>query len=332
MSWIEEADQPDLPDIFRALSINFQALDIVRELNEGLGFGNSTLSRVQEEAIATVVSVANRCRYGALTHGGFLRRYSGDSELASQILNDYTKADFSAKNRIMLDFAVRITLKPAELTENEIDRLRAAGFEDKDIVSVVLLACLVNFMNRVASSLGVEVPNGFQRSVEGWLTGLARQQNWLLHTGMVEPQLQPESSAVAGSISIASERPPVAEDRHKVCARNEVSPANHKVQMTEPQEEISTCTDASTHLSGRNNSELNQPLQQFVDECCVISPGEAATARDLYIGYVRWCDESHWRPLLQRNFGLKLSGLGFHRRRRGHGRHWWLGIGMRPWR
>ena len=321
MPWIEEADQPDLPDIFRVLSINSQALDVVRQLNEGLAFGNSTLGRVQEEAIATAVSVANHCRYGALTHGGFLRRYSGDTELASQVLNDYTKADFSAKDRLMLDIAVRITLEPAGLTDSELDRLRAAGFDDKDIVSVVLVTCLFNFMNRVANSLGVEVPDSFQRSVEGWLTGPARQQSWLLYPGMVGPQVQADVSPAG---SAATEEAPEAEIDFKVWASNEVSTANGSVPMAEPQEEVSAQTDAS-----RRRPEQHQSLQQFVDECCVVSPGEAATARDLYIGYIRWSDENHLRPLLQRNFGLKLSGLGFHRRRRGHGRHWWLGIGLR---
>ena len=139
MSWIEEADQPDLPEIFRVLSLNSQALDVVRALNEGLVFGNSTLSRVQEEAIATAVSVANHCRYGALTHAGFLRRCSGNPELASQILNDHTTADFSEQDRRMLDFAVRITLDHSGLTQREVDRQKAAGFKDKDIVSVVLV-------------------------------------------------------------------------------------------------------------------------------------------------------------------------------------------------
>ena len=128
MSWIKEADQPDLPDIFRALSLNSQALDVVRQLNEGLAFGNSTLGRAQEEAIATVVSVANHCRYGALTHSSFLHRYSEYSGLASQMLIDYTKADLSAKDRLTLDFAVRITLEPAGLTESEIDGLRNCRF------------------------------------------------------------------------------------------------------------------------------------------------------------------------------------------------------------
>ena len=65
---------------------------MVKHLNETICFGNSTLSRMQEEAIATVVSVANQCRYGALTHVGLFRRHSGDPELASHLLYDYARA------------------------------------------------------------------------------------------------------------------------------------------------------------------------------------------------------------------------------------------------
>ena len=153
MSWVQQADLPELPAVFRALSLNSQALEAVEQLNEGLAFGSSTLTRVQEEAIATVVSVSNRCRYGALTHSGFLRRYSGDSDLASQMLADYTKTNFSSKDRRMFDFVVRVTLEPASLAESDLQGLRAAGFDDQDIVSVVMVTCLFNFMNRVASSL-----------------------------------------------------------------------------------------------------------------------------------------------------------------------------------
>ena len=192
MSWIEEADLPELPAIFRVLSLSSQALEVVRQLNEGLAFGNSTLSRVREEAIATVVSAANRCRYGALTHVGFLRRYSGDSKLASQLLADHTRADCSQEDRRMLAFAVKLTLEPASLTEKDIDGLRAEGFADEDIVSVVLVTCLFNFMSRVASSLGVEVPSSFQRTVEGWLTGPATQEAWLLGPRAEPPEEPPQ--------------------------------------------------------------------------------------------------------------------------------------------
>ena len=116
MSWIEEAEEPDIPAIFRAISMKPHALEVVEKLNEVLSFGNSGLSRTQEEAIATVVSVANRCRYGAMTHAGFLRRHSSDPESANRLLDDYTQADLAPVDRRMLDFAVQVTREPDTLT------------------------------------------------------------------------------------------------------------------------------------------------------------------------------------------------------------------------
>ena len=99
MAWIEESELPDVPAIFQTMSIKPEALDVVKRLNEVLSFGNSDLSRIQEEGIATVVSVANRCRYGAMTHAGFLRRHSKDLDMASHFLCDYTQAPLSSTDR-----------------------------------------------------------------------------------------------------------------------------------------------------------------------------------------------------------------------------------------
>ena len=95
MSWVKEADLPELAEIFRAISSNAQALELVERLNEGIAFGSSALTRAQEEAITTTVSVANRCRYGALTHGGFFRKHADNPDTASQLLADHTQEDLS---------------------------------------------------------------------------------------------------------------------------------------------------------------------------------------------------------------------------------------------
>ena len=304
MSWVQQADLPELPAVFRALSSNSQALEAVEQLNEALAFGSSTLTRVQEEAIATVVSVANRCRYGALTHSGFLRRYSGDSDLASQMLADYTKTNFSSKDRRMLDFVVRVTLEPASLAEIDIQELRGVGFDDQDVVSVVMVTCLFNFMNRVANSLGVEVPSNFQRAVEDWLTGPATQEAWLLNPRREPPQAVPDE---------------------EVCEAEGATLQNASLEQA-----LSEATQVPSTKSVITEPEKDQsPLNRFVEECCSTSNGGSSTARDLYIAYLRWCDENRQSPLLQSNFGIGLTGLGFRRRRRGHGRHWWLGIALK---
>ena len=62
MAWIREEDL-DLANIIKVMSINPAAMQAVERMNGAITFGSSALTRVQEEAIATVVSVVNQCRF-----------------------------------------------------------------------------------------------------------------------------------------------------------------------------------------------------------------------------------------------------------------------------
>jgi alkylhydroperoxidase family enzyme len=62
MSWIRE-EEIDLPNVIKVMSINPRAMQAVLDVNAAITFGESALTRVQEEAIATAVSVVNRCRF-----------------------------------------------------------------------------------------------------------------------------------------------------------------------------------------------------------------------------------------------------------------------------
>ena len=64
MSWIREADEPlHSANIINVMSINPSAMKAVNDLNNAITFGSSALTRTQEEAIATAVSVQNQCRF-----------------------------------------------------------------------------------------------------------------------------------------------------------------------------------------------------------------------------------------------------------------------------
>jgi len=63
MSWIREDERIQLANVIKVMSIIPGAMQAVVNLNDSITFGASTLTRVQEEAIATTVSVANRCRF-----------------------------------------------------------------------------------------------------------------------------------------------------------------------------------------------------------------------------------------------------------------------------
>ena len=115
-----------------------------------------------------------------MAHGGFLRQHSDDPALASHIMHDYTKADLDPATRGMLDFAAKLTLSPASMQQADVQELSNLGLSDEQILSTVLITCLFNFMTRRADGLGVELPEGRQDNIDRWLSGPARQQEWLM--------------------------------------------------------------------------------------------------------------------------------------------------------
>jgi uncharacterized peroxidase-related enzyme len=68
---------------------------------------------------------------------------------------DYTRADLSQQDRAMLDFADRISIAAYELTSDDLEGLRAVGFDDVGILQITLIAAWFNYINRVADALGV---------------------------------------------------------------------------------------------------------------------------------------------------------------------------------
>ena len=68
---------------------------------------------------------------------------------------DYTTAPVSDAERVMLDYAVQLTKDATRITPQHHARLRAAGFDDRGILQITLIASWFNYINRVADALGV---------------------------------------------------------------------------------------------------------------------------------------------------------------------------------
>ena len=78
-----------------------------------------------------------------------------DESLAEALKQDYRSADLSAQDRAMLDYAAKLTKEPWRVTPADLDGLRAAGFDDRGILQINLIASWFNYINRVADGLGV---------------------------------------------------------------------------------------------------------------------------------------------------------------------------------
>lgn len=88
-------------------------------------------------------------------HGEALRKESEDDELVEGLKRDYTRLDLSPAERAMLDYAVKLTAAPSSVGEEDIKKLRAHGFDDRDILDIVYVICLYNFNDRLADATGI---------------------------------------------------------------------------------------------------------------------------------------------------------------------------------
>lgn len=136
------------PEEFRAF---FAYRNAVMEREGGL-------SKVEREMIVVATSVTVNCTYCVVSHGAMLRLRSGDPVLADKIAIDYRHAPLSARQRGMLDYAVKLSLRPQEVDEGDRQALIDLGFEREDIWDISSVVAFFALSNRMVHALGL-VPN-----------------------------------------------------------------------------------------------------------------------------------------------------------------------------
>jgi uncharacterized peroxidase-related enzyme len=78
-----------------------------------------------------------------------------DKALVEALEKDYTTAPISQPDRVMLDYVIKVTKDATKVWKDDHERLRAAGFDDRGILQITLIAAWFNYINRVADALGV---------------------------------------------------------------------------------------------------------------------------------------------------------------------------------
>jgi len=140
--------------ILQALSLRPEALITLTTFRTTFAGDRSLLGRRKEELIHTVVSLTNGSRHCTNSHGEKLHKQDGD--LAEQVLRDWRRAPLTVDEQAMLEFCEKLTRRADPMCQEDVDRLRAAGFSDDEILEIVLHVGYRLFMNAVADALGVE--------------------------------------------------------------------------------------------------------------------------------------------------------------------------------
>ena len=109
------------------------------------------LNKAEREMIVVTTSGANDCVYCVVAHGAILRVYTKNPRIADQVAINHRKAEITAKQRAMLDFALKVCLHSNEIDEPDFATLREHGFTEGDIWDIGSITAFFGMSNRLAN-------------------------------------------------------------------------------------------------------------------------------------------------------------------------------------
>lgn len=109
------------------------------------------VTKAEREMIVVAVSALNQCQYCVVAHGAILRIRAKNPLIADQVAANWRKADITDKQKAMLEFAIKVTLRANEVNDADHEALRAAGFDDEAIWDIAAIAAFFGMSNRLAN-------------------------------------------------------------------------------------------------------------------------------------------------------------------------------------
>ncbi|MCH2180991.1 MAG: hypothetical protein MK108_03215 [Mariniblastus sp.] len=83
---------------------------------------------------------------------------SGEAgQRVEQLIRDWRAVDLDPTDRVMLQYAVKLTETPGRVERADMEPLRQAGLDDRAIHDLCAVTAYFAFANRIADGLGIEL-------------------------------------------------------------------------------------------------------------------------------------------------------------------------------
>ena len=147
-----------IPNVFLALAHRPAEFRAFFAYHDALMEKEGGLTKGEREMIVVTTSGLNQCIYCVVAHGAILRIREKSPLLADQLATNYRKADITPRQKVMLDFAVKVSLHAYEVSDSDIEEMRQHGFSVEDIWDIGAISALFSLSNRIANLTGMR-PN-----------------------------------------------------------------------------------------------------------------------------------------------------------------------------
>lgn len=152
-----------IPNVFMALAYRPAEMRAFFAYHDALMEKASGLSKADMEMIVVATSAENQCQYCVVAHGAVLRIRAKDSLIADQVAINYRKADITERQRVMLDFAIKVATNSGQVDEDDFDLLERHGFSRDDIWDIAAITSFFGLSNRMANVASIRPNDEFYK-------------------------------------------------------------------------------------------------------------------------------------------------------------------------
>ncbi|KAB0682259.1 peroxidase-related enzyme [Burkholderia territorii] len=140
-----------IPNVFLTLAHRPDEFRAFMAYHDALMDKPGNLTKAEREMIVVATSSVNQCQYCVIAHGAILRIRAKDPLIADQVATNYRKADITARQKAMLDFAMKVSQTAHLVGEADFDMLKSHGFTDEDAWDIAAIAAFFGMSNRIAN-------------------------------------------------------------------------------------------------------------------------------------------------------------------------------------
>jgi uncharacterized peroxidase-related enzyme len=139
-----------VPNVFLALARRPEEFHAFFAYYDALMGREGGLTKAEKEMIVVATSATNQCPYCVVAHGALLRLFSKDPLLGDQVAINYRVAELSARQRAMLEAALKLATAPQTFGDDDVQALLAHGFTKEDVWDIGAITALFALSNRMA--------------------------------------------------------------------------------------------------------------------------------------------------------------------------------------
>lgn len=140
-----------VPNVFLVLAHRPDEFRAFFAYHDALMEKPGNITKAEREMIVVATSALNQCQYCVVAHGAILRVRAKNPQIADQIAANYRKADITARQKAMLDFAIKVSQEAETVNEADFEELKEHGFDQEDIWDITAIAAFFAMSNRLAN-------------------------------------------------------------------------------------------------------------------------------------------------------------------------------------